>query len=310
MADSHGAGEIVVTGLTGFVGQRLQVPLLESFPQVRALIRRPRKTTGLDPRVVSDEISLADPTALARALKEASHVIHLAGSVRGSGPEDFRAANIDAVEYLCEAIRAQPVKPSLLLVSSIVAREPELSDYSASKFAGEEILRSCNDFSWTIFRPPAIYGPGDTEMMPLLKLMRRGITLVPGNPEQRLGFLQVDDLVSAILHWIRFHEECRWQCFEIDDGMEGGYDWQAVTSSINRSGGRVFVIPAGLLRRVGAFNRRLARLFSYAPMLTPGKVRELTHDCWAGDDREFSALTGWHPRYNLAEGVEALFAGR
>jgi nucleoside-diphosphate-sugar epimerase len=47
------------------------------------------------------------------------------------------------------------------------------------------------------------------------------------------------------------------------------------------------------------------RLVGRAPMLTPGKVRELFHPEWVCGHAEFSARTGWQPRVSLAAGLRA-----
>jgi nucleoside-diphosphate-sugar epimerase len=38
-------------------------------------------------------------------------------------------------------------------------------------------------------------------------------------------------------------------------------------------------------------------------MLTPGKVRELTHADWVCDDAPLRAATGWKPRVLLEDGM-------
>jgi nucleoside-diphosphate-sugar epimerase len=50
-------------------------------------------------------------------------------------------------------------------------------------------------------------------------------------------------------------------------------------------------------------NRSLGRLWDYAPMLTPEKLRELRHPDWVCDNRELKAAVDWQPRYQLAEGL-------
>jgi nucleoside-diphosphate-sugar epimerase len=50
-------------------------------------------------------------------------------------------------------------------------------------------------------------------------------------------------------------------------------------------------------------NLALARVFRYAPMLTPGKVRELRHPDWVCDDAALRRVTGWAPRFPLEAGM-------
>lgn len=299
-------GTIAVTGLTGFIGARLAAKLLDLQADLRAIVRSSRR---LDAGIRQRLVELDDPDGLTEALAGVDAVIHLAGAVRGRSFEDFRAANVDAVANLCMAIDRQSPRPPLLLISSLAASRPELSDYAASKYAGEQMLTAWPHLDCTILRPPAVYGPGEREMRPLLNWMRRGLTVVPGNPAQRLTFLHVDDLADAIVAWLRDPARCRHGQFEIDDGTASGYDWPAIVRAVGAPGNRTVVLPVGLLNAVARLNRALSGLFGYAPMLTPGKVREMTQQAWQGGDESFGALTGWRPRYDLRRGLEQTFGG-
>ena len=105
--------------------------------------------------------------------------------------------NVAGTANLLAAIQSQASPPDLLL-SSLVAREPQLSWYSHSKREGRNCCSS-HRLDWVILRPPAVYGPGDKEMLPIFQWMRRGIALVPGSPEARTSLIHVSDLVRAII---------------------------------------------------------------------------------------------------------------
>ncbi len=300
---------IAATGLTGFLGQHLQQKLIARQLPVRAIVRAGFKSNLIAKDTETHQVSLDDTQGLIAAFNGVTHVLHLAGSVRGRNPSDFHLANVKAVESIIHAIEAQDTPPSFLLVSSIVAQQPGLSDYSASKFAGEQLLEQYPDINWTIIRPPAIYGPGDREMLPLLKGLRRGLTIVPGNERQRLGFMHVDDVASAIMYWIDSQASCNKKIFELDDGTPDGYSWDAIANAAGKGADKnlKMVIPVRLLHKLSIINRWMAGIFSYAPMLTPGKVRELTHDRWVGNNEPFTTLTGWQPQFGLASGVKQTF---
>ena len=69
-------------------------------------------------------------------------------------------------------------------------REPNVKvvvERGASKHKGELALASmAQDIDWIALRPPAVYGPGDKEMLPLLQLMGRGIAPVLGAAHARV----------------------------------------------------------------------------------------------------------------------------
>lgn len=50
--------------------------------------------------------------------------------------------NVEGVARLVQAARELHPLPRFLLISSLAAREPQLSDYGASKRGGEGVLRS------------------------------------------------------------------------------------------------------------------------------------------------------------------------
>ncbi|MCY4344736.1 MAG: NAD(P)-dependent oxidoreductase [Gammaproteobacteria bacterium] len=293
--------------MTGFIGRRLAVKLIAASIETRAIVRRP--TAVLDARISPWVAALDDADGLVEALAGVDAVVHLAGAVRGARPKDFAAANSEAVSHLCAAALRQANPPSMLLVSSLAATEPQLSDYAASKRAGELALAAHPQIESAVIRPPAVYGPGDRELTPLFRLMRRGWVLVPGNPAQKLSFLYVDDLADAILFWLQAPRRCRGRQFNIDDGAEDGYDWPAIAAAAGARNARILVMPKPLLQAAAEANVGFSRLLGRAPMLTPGKVRELSHDRWVGDGDDFTAATGWRPRHDLASGLERTFRG-
>ena len=307
-------GSVLLTGATGFIGRRLQTKLFDAGFAVRALVRHDSpRAERLDARVEQVSGDLADGQALARGLAGTKAVINCAGEVRGFGPEDFAAANVDGVRALAAAMSRLSAPPALLHISSLAAREPGLSDYAASKRAGEQVLEEYPDLLWTILRPPAVYGPGDEEMRRALKLVRRGLVIVPGgHKDQRISVLHVDDLGAAALAWLAAPARFRQYTYEIDDGHPRGYDWRELAEAVcarpllKRP---LFVpVPAGLLRFAGSVNEQLCRMARRKPILSTGKARELTHDSWLCDNAPFANTSGWQPQIGLAQGAAALFS--
>ena len=90
-----------------------------------------------------------------------------------------------------------------LLISSLAARVAGALRLCRKQTTGEEVLRStARDLDWTILRPPAVYGPGDREMLPLLQWIRRGMLFVPGGGDRRFSLIFIADLREAILTWL------------------------------------------------------------------------------------------------------------
>jgi nucleoside-diphosphate-sugar epimerase len=237
-------------------------------------------------------------------------IVHCAGAVRGATPQQFARINSESVARLLQVAEEQKV-PRFLLMSSLAAREPTLSDYAASKKSGEEaLLKYRGRISWDILRPPAVYGPGDREMRPLLKLIKHGIVPIIGEKEGRFSLLYVDDLAEAVSCLLRLDGTRQGQCFELHDGHPGGYTWQQIASIATHLNGKVprcFSIPRLLMQVAGQTNLSVARLGGYRPMLTPGKVREIFHPNWVCDNAAIARETGWQPQVLFQEGMRRLF---
>ena len=304
-------GSILLTGATGFIGRRIQDRLIADGWHLRVLARSASARAGnLHPKAEHIDGSFADTNALARGVAGTQAVINCAGSVRGLSYEDFSGANVAGVQALCEAISRLSTSPALLHLSSLAAEAPELSHYARSKRAGEEVLKDFDALNWTVIRPPAVYGPGDKEMRGAFSWARRGIVPVPGgNRAQRLSMLHVDDLVEAVVAWLKLPTAHRHHIYSIDDGKADGYDWNEIAlAAMKKEGKPLFVsLPTGLLDAVAWLNERLAAVTGRAIMLSRGKVRELTHPRWVASNGTFSQASGWTPRIPLADGVSGLF---
>lgn len=284
--------------------------LLSEGAIVRGLVRDPAAASDL--QALGVELvpgDLHNLQALNELVRNCRAVVHLAGAVRGSSYQSFERPNVEGTANLCRALRAQDSSPRLLMFSSIVAREPQLSWYSRSKQAAEtELLQSDAGLDWIILRPPAVYGPGDKEMVPIFQTMARGVAPVPGALESRISLIHVDDLVAASLSCLS-QESISGKLFHLDDGRPGGYDWTEMAEIAARVYGRTvrpWQVPRLLLDSIAAINLGVARLTGRAPMLTPPKLRELRHPDWVADNAAITAASGWSPRIELLQGLQGL----
>jgi len=303
---------VFITGATGFIGQRLVSTLLEQGRLVRVMVRPEKAPDNRIPEGCEQvPVDLTDVDKLSGILAESNAVIYCAGSVRGRKPADFATANIKGVKAMTDALEqvhySSGIAPPLLLLSSLAASRPTVSDYARSKHEAEQLLQGKPLLPWTILRPPAVYGPGDREMLPVLKMIRQGLLAHAGQRDQRLSLLHVDDLANAIVSWLSVAQKCSNKTYAIDDGTAGGYSWEAIGEAVSDGNFRRLAIPRLLLDITARTNLLFASVLGYKPMLTPGKVRELVQPDWLCDNSEFTAATGWKPHLDLKQGVQQLF---
>lgn len=290
---------MALTGASGFIGSALLNALIDKGWHIRALTRRPRNDCKSVEWVHGD---LDDKRVLERLVDNAFAVVHCAGTVRGNNKAHFNLNNAEGTANLVEASSQQYPQPRLLYISSLAARAPQLSWYASSKRLAEQYLLDRADvMPWAVFRPTAVYGPGDREIRPLLNATRLGILPVVARPGIRFSLLHIDDLVEAIMCWISSPVPVR-GVFELDDGTPGGYDWGsliAIAEQVWERPVRTIPIPPLILFIFANMNSWLSRLLRYEPMLTPGKVRELIHPDWVCNHTPLTQALGWHPRVNL-----------
>jgi nucleoside-diphosphate-sugar epimerase len=298
---------IALTGATGFIGSVLARQMASAGWQVRALVRPAsihKRSIDIGTQWITG--NLHDMESLRRLVAGADAVVHCAGAVRGIDRKDFDRTNVDGVARLAHAAAGQDPKPRFVLISSLAAREPHLSDYAASKKQGEKALaEAAGDMPRVIFRPPAVYGPGDREMLPLFKWMTRGIAPIVGSDRSRISLVYVTDLAEAIIHCLKYGT-CQGGTYEVHDGHVKGYSWHDIIDAVARLTGvpiKRAKIPVSVLNMVATLNLGAARILGYPPMLTPGKVRELTHPDWVCDDAPLRRDTDWIANVQLARGL-------
>lgn len=298
---------VAVTGATGFIGQTLCRLLRQRGWRVRALLRSPARAQALQ-SCIDEPVpgGLDDVAALTRLVSGAAAVVHCAGAVRGANREAFDRVNVDGVRNLLTALGAEDTPPRLLCLSSLAAREPQLSFYAASKRRGEQVLeQQAAGLEWMALRPPAVYGPGDRELLPLFKVMAQGFAPLPGRADARFSMIFVDDIAAAILVWLQ-QPAVPSGVYSLHDGRRGGYDWTDVCATVEtlcQRRVRPLPIPRGVLDVPAWLNRSLAPWFGHAPMLTPEKLRELRHPDWVCDNDALQEVLDWQPAVLLEAGL-------
>jgi len=296
---------VAVTGATGFIGRHLVERLLADGFDVRALSRRP-DIAALPDGVTVVSGTLEDQAGLERLVEGCQAVVHCAGLIKAAAGDDLERVNAAGTSLLAEVCSRQVRPPRIVFLSSLAAREPELSGYAASKNRAEQALAAYGAaLHWIALRPPAVYGPGDRETLQLFRFMKRGFLPVPAVEKARVSLIYVTDLCDAIVALLSAAVESGAR-LEIRDARSSGYSWSEVAQAgAGFLGKRVTCVsvPRAAMRLIAGIDTWLARIAGRAPTVTPEKVNELYHDDWVCRENAVEDLTGWHPRVDLDEGM-------
>ncbi|HEY5409679.1 MAG TPA: NAD-dependent epimerase/dehydratase family protein, partial [Caulobacteraceae bacterium] len=247
---------------------------------------------------------LADENALAHLAEGAALVVHAAGLIKARRPADFLPVNLHGARRMAAAAARQAPDARFVLVSSLSAREPQLSAYAASKAAGESEVRAilASD-RLTIVRPPAIYGPGDRETLALFKAIASLPALPsPGPAHARLALIHVADAAAAIATLAE--RPAAGGVFALADGQPEGYGWlqivQTAAGALGRAAPPILPTPALAILALGAAGSLLGRI-GPARIMTLGKAREVLHGDWSVRPEELAPGLA-PPRFDLAAG--------
>lgn len=294
---------IALTGATGFVGRHLLHALASEGYVIKALTRRPQSDLK---NVIWVSGDLENQSSLKELVDDVDVIINVAGLIKAKTLDEFMLANATAVKNLLYAIGPDK-KPHFIQISSLAARKESISDYAFSKKQGETFLKSDQKkLPWTIVRPPGIYGPGDRETLKIFKMLKSRVALYPSNRKNRVSWINVTDLVSAIIHLMN-NENYYQKVLEVDDGNKEGYSHEQfyhTASNILHINPFYVTVPKFILKIVGHTNDILGRLFSYAPMLSSKKVNEICHPDWVCRKNDDFHMDDWHEKVDLKSGLK------
>ncbi|CUR60485.1 NAD-dependent epimerase/dehydratase [metagenome] len=218
--------KVLVTGATGMLGRVTALRFTARGDQVTVLQRRP---SGLPTREVLGDV--ADPDAVARALRGQDAVVHLAAKVDVVGRWDAYAhANIEGTAQVVDGCLRAGV-PRLVQVSSpsvahagralvgvgAGAADPARArgHYARSKAVSElrALAADGPDLAVLALRPHLVWGPGDTQLVArIIARAKAGRLPLLGAGAALIDTTYVDNAAAALVAAV---DACR------PDGVHG-----------------------------------------------------------------------------------------
>lgn len=309
---------IAITGGTGFVGSHLVDTLCGAGLRPRVLVRdadNPRWIAGVEAEFIQG--SLEKPEALVRLVDGAGTVIHLAGVLRAGREIEFDLGNRQGTANLVEAVRHNAATARFVHMSSLAAvgpsPEPEglapgdpaapISAYGRSKLGGEAEVAALGDSNWwCILRPPAVYGPRDTDIFEFFKMASRGLAAIPTG-ERWLTMAYVADVVRGVLAAaaIGTHREI----YHLGEPSPQRLD-DIFNQLAEGDGGRVRIVrvPSAIIRAAGAAGSILQRLGWRRLPLTLDKTKDLLASHWTAQTVSSLNALGLGPGTSFAQGAD------
>jgi uncharacterized protein YbjT (DUF2867 family) len=190
--------KVLVTGGTGFIGQRLVRELLERGHEVTALSRNPDETEF--PSEV--EKAMGDVTAYASiegAFSGQDAVVNLVALSPMFKPPRGRShmsVHFGGTRNVVRAAEEHDVG-KIVQMSALGADPTGPTEYIRAKGRAEKLVRE-SDCRWTIFRPSVVFGEGSEFLSFTKKLAPPYLAPLPGGGETRFQPIWVGDLAPML----------------------------------------------------------------------------------------------------------------
>ncbi len=209
---------VLVTGATGFTGTVLVRQLVAMGLDVRAIARESSDLSPLaDLDITWFRGDVFDANTITAACADVQYIFHVAAAFRVSGIPDsaYRDVHVTSTRLLANAALAQPGFKRFIHVSTVGVHghieHPPANEaspfhpgdiYQKTKADAETWLHQFADenrLPYTVIRPAAIYGPGDTRLLKLFKMAMRPVFILLGNGKCLYHLIHVEDLVGAMI---------------------------------------------------------------------------------------------------------------
>lgn len=314
--------KVLVTGATGFTGNKLVEKLINKGNEVSVFVRdKSRLSSSNVGRMTVFEGDITDKRIMRQAVEDVDVVYHIAALFRQAGVADktYWDVNQKAVENFIKISHRAGVK-RFVHCSTVGVHghiEEDLADeeyrllpgdiYQETKLAGEETVLNYyreTGFPVAVVRPGPIYGPGDMRLLKLFKLAHQKYTPILGDGEVFFNMVYVDDLADIFI-LAGTKEEAIGEVF-LGAGPE---NWKlnkivdSISTILKRPAKR-FHLPATPFQLAGTLCEKICVPFNIEPPIYRRRVDFFTKSRSFRIDKA-RKLLGWNPEFCYNKGLKA-----
>lgn len=335
---------VLLIGGCGFLGLHLIDAFwkLESRPRIHVFDIRPlpdaipKAFYSFDPAAIKVHIGdIASEEDVARAIKEsgASVIVHSASPIHGMGEEIYYKVNVEGTRNVIDCARKAGVGALVYTSSAGVIFNGEdlygadestpfpkqaMDAYNKTKQEGEVMVLKANDkkLKTVAIRPAGIFGPGDRQMFPALRLVGQR-----GQHRFQLGDNQNLFDVTYVANVAYSHVLAAEKLLGGDADKVGGeaflitndapiYFWsvaRALWAADGLDPQPKVVLSKGTALAIGYVSELISKLLGKEPTLTPFRVKTACATRYYNITKAKTVL-GYKPVVPLEEGIRLTIA--
>lgn len=313
--------KILVTGATGFIGQRLVQRLTANNHEV---VGTARSFSGESfQRYTFTAADLLKASQCDQLTQNIDVIIHCAGKagVWGSLAE-YTQANVVTTKNILEAAKKNQVRRFINISSPSIyfafedqfdLKETDLpkkfsNAYASTKFQAEQLVQAAHkpSFLTVSLRPRGVIGAGDKNWLPrIIEIQKSGTLVQPGLGENLADFTCVENLMDAIELCLTTDEKNMGEAYNITNGTPEKL-WIVIeellkTVGLSSQHKKVFLFIAMTVAKISEIFHQLKNT-QQEPALLPVKVGVAAYSMTLDISKAKTRL-GYKPKQSTADGL-------
>ena len=263
---------ILITGGSGFIGQKLTSELCQQGHKVRILSRHSNYKTPEGVQVIKGDL-VSSSCPFEKSVKNCDVIYHCAGEINDKSK--MEALHIDATQRLLNATINEannsgrpthwvqlssvgaygPPRRGPSFDRIVTEKTPTLpaGEYETTKTISDElVVKACQDdlLTYSIIRPSNVFGQtmNNQSLRSLSTMIQKGLFFYIGKSEAIATYIHVDDVVEVLLR-CGFEYQAKGEIFNVSNDCILSDLIDGIANSLNVSQPR-FRIPELLVRSI------------------------------------------------------------
>jgi len=304
--------KIMVTGATGFIGNKLVEILCDDNNIIHTLCRSSSDTSRLThPNIKIFKGDILDKASIEEAMKGCELVYHLAAYARNwaKNPDVYFEYNTNSLKNILDSALKFNVKRVLFTSSSVAIGNsngspadetnlrslPPLTNYEASKLEAEKIIPEYLNQGLEIVSvyPTRLFGPGilaeSNSVTMMIDLYLKGKwRLILGDGEASGNYVLVDDVANGMINTMTLGKNGERYILGGDN-----LSFNKFFSLVSENSGKKYQllhVPKNLALLFSKLEESRAKISNHYPLISPGWVKTFCLDWNFSSDKAINEI--------------------